>query len=161
MRRLTVLSLVIAGSLIACHHPTTAAAAQGQPVTNCALITQQEAETVFGGHLNAARDIGVGCTYSADEQYEKGVLVSLVPPMGATTGTTYYDALLKSDPTATAVPVGGLGDRADLITSKDGSTLTLQVLYHNSVAVISATTSKNPNLKAALTQAIRQMMQKF
>ncbi|MGD0912351.1 MAG: hypothetical protein ABR928_10660 [Terracidiphilus sp.] len=161
MKRLTVLSLVLAGSLFACHHPTAVAAAQGQLPKNCGLITQQEAETVFGGHLNPARDLGVGCTYSADEHYEKGVLVSLVPPMGVASGETYYDAVLKSDPTATAVPVGGLGDKAHFITSKDGSTVTLQVLYHNSVAVISATTSKNPNLKAALTQAIRQMMQKF
>jgi hypothetical protein len=165
MKRLTILSLILAGSLIACHHPTAAtAAAQGQPVKHCGYITQQTAEAVYGGHLNPAREMGMGCTYFADEDGQKGVLVTLIPPMGAAVGTTemtFYDSMLKSDPTSTAVPVGGLGDRAHFITTKDGSMVSLQVLYHNSVAAIAASNSKNPNLKADLIQAMRQMMQKL
>ena len=130
---------------------------------HCGYITQQTAEAVCGGHLNPSREMGVGCMYTLDGHDEKGVLVSVSPPLETAVGMTemtLYNEMLHSDATAPIVPVSGLGDKANFVTSKDGSMVTLEVLYHSPVAAIGASYSNNRNLKAALTQAMRQMMQK-
>jgi hypothetical protein len=107
----------------------------------------------------------MSCTYSgAGGDDQKGLMVDLIPSSGASAGmdmSETYDNLIHQDPTAIAVPISGMGDKAHYVTSKDNSQATVQVLYHNTIVGIMATSSPNPNLKAVLIQAVRQLMQKL
>lgn len=160
MKRFIVLSIALAGFVLTSH----SASAGGQAVTHCGFITQQQAEAVFGGHLSAGREMGMGCVYSFGGSDEKGVLVAASTfPRGMAPGalSQMYDSMIHSNPTDTAVPLSGLGDKASYVTSKDKTEATVEVMYHNSIIGVTAYSSSNPNLKDALIQAARQVMQKL
>jgi hypothetical protein len=145
--------------LLTCH----LAAAAGQPPKPCEFFTRQAAEVIFGAPLDAGHDTVLSCTYSAaggDDQ--KGLMVNFIPPSGASEGMNMsetYDNLIHQDPSSTLVPVSGLGDTAHFMTLRNESAI--EVLYHNTIVGIMATSSPNPNLKAALIEAVRQMIQKL
>lgn len=147
--------------LFTCHH----AAAAGQPPKPCEFLTKQAAEAIFGAALDPGHDTVLSCTYAGpggDDQ--KGLMVNFIPPSGASEGMSMpetFDNLIHQDPTATVVPIGGMGDKADFITSKDMTAVAVEVLYHNTIVGIMANSSPNPKLKAALIQAVRQMMQRL
>jgi hypothetical protein len=155
-----VLSIAFAGFVLTFHSATAA----GQAVKQCGFITQQQAEAIFGGHLSAGREMGVACAYSFGGGYEKGVLVSVSTFPGVIAPgalSQMYDSMIHSNPTDTAVPLGGLGEKASYVTSKDKTEATVEVMYHNSIIGVTSNSSSNPNLKDALIQAVRQVMQKL
>lgn len=161
MKRLTVVSLILAGFMLTSHSAVSAA----QGVKHCGLLSKQSAETVYGAPLDLGREMGMGCLFMSGGNDDKGIVVTMLPPTLAGAGmsmSTFYDSMLHQDSTSIAVPISGLGDRADFITSKGNDfTVTILVLYHNTILEIMASGSHNPNLKAELIQAMRQMMQKF
>jgi hypothetical protein len=160
MKRLASLSLVLVGMLFAGH----SAAAAGPPPKPCEFFAKQTAEAIFGAPLDPGQEKVMNCAYSAGGDDEKGLMVDFIPSAGASAGMSVadaYDNLIHQDPTATDVPVSGLGERADFLTSKDHTQATVQVMYHGAIVGILVTSSPNPNIKAALIEAVRQMMQKL
>jgi len=147
--------------LLTCNHT----AAAGQSPKPCEFFTKQAAEAIFGAPLDPGHDTAMSCTYPvAGGDDQKGLMVDFIPPSGASPGMNMsetYDNLIHQDPTAVAVPIGGMGEKANYLTSQDKTQATVQVLYHNTIVGIVATSSPNPNLKASLIQAVRQMTQKL
>jgi len=159
MRCLTALSLALAGFLLTCCRM------EGQAVKQCVFVTQQAAEAVYGGHLNPGREMGMVCVYQADGEGNKGVLVSassFPATVPAVTLAQLYDAMIHLRPTDTVVPIGGLGDKASYVTSKDKTEAFVEVIYHNSIIGVTVDTNpSNSNFKDALIQLARQVMQKL
>jgi hypothetical protein len=134
-------------------------------VKHCGLLTKEAAEAVYGAPLDSGREEGMGCLLTSGGSDDKGIVVSMLPSTLAGAGmsmSTFYDQMLHQGSTSVAVPVSGLGDKAHFITSKgNDASVSIQVLYHNTILTIMASGSHNPNIKSALVQAMRQMMQKF
>ena len=151
----------LAAFLLTCHHATAA----GQSPKPCALFTKQAAEAIFGAPLDPGHATVVSCTYAgAGGDDQKGLMFNLIPASGTSPGMSMsetYDNLIHQDPTSTAVPINGMGEKAHYVTSQDHSQAAVEVLYHNTIVGILATSSNNPNLKTALIDAVRQMMRKL
>jgi hypothetical protein len=149
----------VAVLLLISHH------AAAQPPKPCEFFTKQAAEAIFAAPLDPGNETEMSCTYAgAGGDDQKGLMVNFISPSGASARMSMqetYDNLIHQDPTSTAVPISGMGDKALYITSQDSSQAAVEVLYHNTIVGILATSSHNPKLKAALIEGVRQMMQKL
>ena len=150
---------LVAVLLLLSHH---AAAQAPKP---CGFFTKQAAESIFGAPLDPGRDTVMSCTYSGvDGDDQKGLMVNVIPSSGASAGMNMpetYDNLIHQDPTSTQAPLDGLGNKAHYITSKDHSQVAVEVLYHNTIVGIMATSSPNPKLKVGTDPGRSAMMQKL
>ncbi len=137
--------------------------AQGAParLDPCTLLSQQEAATVFGAPLQPGRDMAGNCAYLGAGGGQKGVYLRLfggeTMPPGAV--LQMYKGMLQHEHGPTE-PYAGLGEQADFIKVNDEG-LRLQVLYHHRIVSLGAFGSGNPDAKAALVQAMRQVLQRL
>jgi hypothetical protein len=157
-----VLSLALTSVLLFTCQPAFAANGAIKP---CDLLTQQQAEKLFGGPLDPAIGMAGICSYFGPHQDDqKGIMVTFFPAgsLGpATNVAAMYKKLLPQDPGSTIAAVSGLGDQANFITSTKDHMIILMVLYHDNIVGVGATASPNPQIKDDLIQTIRQFMQKL
>jgi hypothetical protein len=153
-----LLALAFAALLLA-SHPALAAP---QPVPVCTLLSQQEAASLFGAPLDPGHPMPPGCSfYGAGGDNKKGVFLSIfgsdgVPPAALAQN---YAGMLRHEH-GTPEPFPGLGDQANFI-KVEGGNLRLLVLYHNRIVSLGAYNSQNPNVRDALVQAMRQILQRI
>jgi hypothetical protein len=134
------------------------------PLKQCSLLSPQAAAALFGAPLDPPRDMFIACAFfgpGGDDK--KGLSVSLITgaSMGGMPMTSMYDSLLDKSPGTVAEPIAGFGEKARLITSEGGKTISIQVLYHNNIFTIAANNSPNPNIKAGLKETAKQILAKF
>jgi hypothetical protein len=153
------LLLLAFAALLLASHP---AMATPPPVNACTLLSQQEAASLFGAPLDPGRFTAPICTYfGAGGDNKKGVFLSIfgsdgVPPAALAQN---YAGMLRHEH-GTPEPFPGLGDQANFI-KVEGGNLRLLVLYHNRIVSPGAYNSQNPNVRDALVQAMRQILQRF
>jgi len=165
MKRFIVVFVALASLLLTSHRSSAA------PLKACDFMNPQTASSVFGATVNAGREETVAegaqqCVFDHDDPAASGQIAF---------GLTDVNAMAASMGVSSAaiIPIikqSASGQKSETIPalgewncySWNGLTdYTLAVLYHGKVLSLVSSGSKNPNLKAALTQAMRQVMQKF
>ena len=164
MKRLTSLCLALAGLLLSSHR------AEAAPIKACDFMTVQTAASVFGATVGAGREetlpmASQQCIFAHDNPASPGEItfgLSEVNAMAAAMGSNVASItrIVKSTVETNAETLPSLGEWNAY--GWNGLTdYTLTVIYHGKVLTLGSSGSKNPNLKAAIVQAMRQIMQKF
>jgi hypothetical protein len=164
MTRLPIFCLALASLLVSSH------LAWAAPIKACDLMTMQTAASVVGATVGAGREetlpmAAQQCIFTHDDpawQASISIGLSDVNAMAAAlrsdiAGVTRF---FKSQAGKNAETIPSLGEW----NSYEWNGLmdyTLTVIYHGKVLVVVASLSKNPNLKAAIVQAMRQAMQEL
>jgi hypothetical protein len=134
------------------------------PVKVCDLMTQQTAAGIFGGPVAPGR-VEVSSPGAQDCRFDSqnggmseiGVMDGQL--VGMPTADMYKVIAMQADPGHTLESTTGLGEQA--VFNKGPEDLTLSVLYHGKILIVSATGSKNPGVKAAMIAAARQALPKI
>ena len=140
-----------------------APAAHAAPPKPCDLLSHPAAEALFGAPLKSTLEAGtLACIYSNSETSAINIHFQAIPDGAPPTyGPTIMKAILHKDYDADAVDsVPGLGDQNFFITSKQPKS-TFTVLYHKTIVTLIVTGAKNPNLRAAMIQTMKQALTKF
>ena len=140
------------------------AARAADPIKQCSLLTQPAAVALFGAPLDPPKDMFIACAFfGPGANDKKGVTVSLITSasMNGMNLTSMYNQMLEKKPGDIVEPVSGLGEQARMVTTDGGTSINLQVLYHGNIFGIMASNSPNPNIKAALKDAAKQILAKF
>jgi hypothetical protein len=165
MTRITVLSIALA-SLLLCSHRAIAA-----PIKACDFMTAQTASSVFGSIVNAGREESLPmaaqqCVFDHNDPAAPGQIAFSVADAKAMADAAGTDIpgltrfLKQSEDGQKSETIPSLGEWNSYVWN--GLTdYTLTVLYHGKVLLLLSSGSKNPNLKTALVQAMRQTMQKL
>jgi len=135
------------------------------PPKACDFITLQQASAVFGRPLHAGKEDTISiifsqCVFSddfnGDVQFDIGTVADLATSMGA--GPAQILPIVKAT-SGSEIPNAfpGLGEW----NCYDPSNFTAKVLYHGKLVTLQANNSKNPGLKAALADALRQILPKL
>ena len=143
---------------------TAPAADAALPVKAFDLMTQQTAAGIFGGPVAPGRvemsSAGVqDCRFDSQNggMSEIGMMDGQL--VGMPTADMYKVIATQADPGHTLESTSGLGEQA--VFNKGPEDLTLSVLYHGKILIVSATGSKNPGAKAAMIAAARQALPKI
>ena len=156
------LSLNAIAALIAFYSFSPAAhAAVSKP---CDLLPHPAAETLFSGPLKSTLDTAIVCVYFNDSERSAVNIHFQMIPDGAPPnfGPTIMKAIPHKDyQTDVMDSVPGLGDQNFFITDKEIPKDTFTVLYHKAIVTLIVTGSKNPNLRAAMIQTMKQALTKF
>jgi hypothetical protein len=156
MSRIALLLVALAGLLLC----SEVAVAAPQTTKTCEVLSQAAASALFGSPLDPPRGTFPSCAYfGAGGDDKKGLIVAVIE-IPHVDMAAMYKQLLHADPTSRVEPVSGVGEQANFVITSDG-TIGLQVLYHNNIVQIGASNSPNPNIKAAIVQAMRQILQKI
>lgn len=121
----------------------------------CDLLTAQGASAMLGSPVKPLMQMDVYCGYQSTSE-NVNVAVSLSSAAGATAAT--LKALASPGDTSEAIP--GLGD-SNLLIARGGDSYTLAVIYHGQLVSISVVKRHSPALKAAIVQAVKQMLTKL
>jgi len=136
-------------------------AAIAAPLRVCDLMTQQTAAGIFGGPVAPGR-IEMSSPGVADCRFDsKGGGSSEIGVMdtkltGMPVAAMYKVLATNPDPGHSLESISGLGEAA--VLNKGPDDMTLSVLFHDKILIVSATGSKNPGVKAALIAAARQAL---
>ena len=156
MSRMALLIFALVGLLLS----TEVAVAAPQTTKTCVVLSQAAASALFGAPLDPPREMFPSCAYfGAGGDDKKGLIVALIE-IPHVDMTAMYKQLVHADPASRVEPVSGVGEQANFVTTSDG-TIGLQVLYHNNIVQIGASNSPNPDIKAAIVQAMREILQKI
>jgi hypothetical protein len=169
MTRLPILCLALASLVLSSHRAWAA------PIKACDFITVQTASSVFGATVGAGDEESAlygsqQCVFTRTDPASAGLInlgLTDAKTMAAGLGQSDVAALIRlfqqtnpyNGKTSEAIP--SLGEWNSYVWDKDLDDHTLTVLYHGKVLILLARGSKNPNLKAAIVQAMRQAMQKL
>ena len=134
------------------------------PIKQCSLLSQSAAAALFGAPLDPPKDMFIACAFfgpGGDDK--KGLSVSLITAasMGGMPMASMYDSMLDKSPGTVAEPIAGFGEKARLVTSEGGKTISIQVLYHGNIFTIAANNSPNPNIKAGLKATAKEVLARF
>jgi len=161
MTRLALFSLALAGVLLSSHSAVAA------PTKACDYMTVQTASQAFGAPLQAGREESLPmsaqqCVFQrANASLTFGVTdVSAMAAAFQTSTAAVIKIIEQKDPAVKTETIPSLGEWNSYVFN-GLTTYTLKVLYHGKVLDLDCDGSKNPDLKAALVQAMRQTMQKF
>jgi hypothetical protein len=158
MRSASSLSFVI-GCFVVCGIAGSALAAPGKA---CSLMTQQAAAAVYGAPVQAGVEDPHGtattnCVFNGTGHLSVGTIdlkVMGIPP-------AMYGSMFQPAPGYTNTPISGLGDRAIFSTMPAPADSALWILARDKILVLDAAGSNNPNIKAALIGAAKQIVGKL
>jgi len=128
----------------------------------CDLFTAQTAAALVGEAVGTPKDVqGKGCTYTT----KSGALVGLgIQDMTSDDAKSYMVAMISmiSAPAHTE-SIPGLGERNFLVVRPDSQNdkNALLVYYHQKQVTLGVQRKMTPDLKAAMVQAIRQILSKI
>jgi hypothetical protein len=156
MRCTPSLSFVVACFMV-CGIATDAFAANA-----CSLVTQQKAAAIFGAPVQAGVEhdqtaFSTECIFAGTGQFSIGVLD--LKAMGIPPAT--YGSMFEPKQGYTNTPVAGLGQQAVFSTIAAPADSMLSILSGSKILVLDATGSKNPNIRAALIDAAKQLLGKL
>jgi hypothetical protein len=134
------------------------------PVKPCDLMTQQTAAGIFGGPVAPGR-VEMSTPGAQDCRFDShnggmseiGLMDSQFAGLKA--ADMYKVIATTADPGHAIEPIAALGEQA--VFNKGPEDMTLSVLYHGKILIVSATGSKNPGAKAAMIAAARQALPKL
>jgi hypothetical protein len=142
-----------------------APAAHAAPNTACDLLYHPAAEALFGAPLAKTVPANVlACIYYNNPDSAFVNIHSQVLPDGMPQGSA--DTLMKQLPhkdyaTDVIDNIPGLGESNFFITDKEIPKYTLTVLYHKAIITLIVAGSKNPKLRQAMIDTMKQAMTKF
>jgi hypothetical protein len=149
--------LAVAAPFILFTIPSVACAATSKA---CDLLSPQTAASLAGGPVNAPVEIpGMGCLYSAKTGAATvGLSVNDVQGTGSTNFTRQMQMSVGQGATMEQIP--GLGEQSGLVVRTSGDN-SLTVLYHQKTLTLSAQKKMTPELKAAMVEAMKQILTKL
>jgi len=139
-----------------------ASTARAATPTACDLFTTQAAAALAGDAVGAPKDIqGKGCSYTTKSGALIGLAVADMAPDDAKDYMVAMRSMVSSPATTETIP--GLGEQNFLIvrpeSQKDKNALL--VIYHQKSLTLGVQRKMTPNLKAAMVQAMRQILSKI
>jgi hypothetical protein len=138
------------------------AASRAATPAPCDLLPAKTAATLAGEAVGAPKDIqGKGCTYTAKSGAVIGLVVADMAPDDA---KNYMSAILSMvTAPATTESVSGLGEQNFLLVRPDSqhNKNALLVIYHGKSLTLGVQRKMTPDLKAAMVQAMRQILSKI
>jgi hypothetical protein len=164
MTRLSIVPAALASLLVS--HTALAA-----PVKACSYMTPQTASATLGSTVGAGKEQSLPmaseqCVFTHGDPAAPGDITFGVVDINAmaaafgSTAATVLPIIKDAQHGQTNETVPSLGEW-NTYAWNGLADYTLTVIYHGKVLTLVASGAKNPNLKAALVQTMRQTMQKF
>jgi hypothetical protein len=128
----------------------------------CDLFTAQTATALAGEAVGAPKDIeGKGCSYTTKSGALIGLSVADMSPDDAKNYMVAMMSMVKSPATTESIP--GLGEQNFLLVRPESqkNKNALLVIYHKKSLTLGVQRKMTPDLKAAMAQAMRQILSKI
>ena len=138
--------------------------AHADPLKACDLISQNAAVGIFGASIDPGTEIdlngGLVCEFDGPAG-QGSVIVSLLGPaaMHGLSAASMLQLTSRPESGRTIEPISGLGESANFRVEPNQSSLS--ILYHGRILSVTTNGSKNPDPKAAIIEAARQILGKI